>query len=40
MSLRPFLHPQDIWDIEICDPMDCGPPGSTVRVFLQDRILE
>ena len=23
-----------------CDPMDCGPPGSSVRGILQARILE
>ena len=24
----------------LCDPMDCGPPGSTVYGILQERILE
>ena len=24
----------------ICDPMDCSPPGSTVHGILQVRILE
>ena len=24
----------------LCDPMDCSPPGSSVRGFLQARILE
>ena len=24
----------------LCDPMDCGPPGSSVRGILQARILE
>ena len=24
----------------LCNPMDCSPPGSSVRVILQERILE
>ena len=24
----------------LCDPMDCSPPGSSVHVILQARILE
>ena len=24
----------------LCDPMDCGPPGSPVHEILQARILE
>ena len=24
----------------LCDPMDCSPPGSSVRGILQARILE
>ena len=24
----------------LCDPMDCGPPSSSVRGILQARILE
>ena len=24
----------------LCDPMDCGPPGSSVHRILQARILE
>ena len=24
----------------LCDPMDCSPPGSSVRAILQARILE
>ena len=24
----------------LCDPMDCSPPGSSVREILQARILE
>ena len=24
----------------LCDPMDCGPPGSSVHGILQARILE
>ena len=24
----------------LCDPMDCGPPGSSVQEILQARILE
>ena len=24
----------------LCDPTDCGPPGSSVRGILQARILE
>ena len=24
----------------LCDPMDCSPPGSSVRGILQERILE
>ena len=24
----------------LCDPMDCGPPGSSVRVIFQARMLE
>ena len=26
--------------LSLCDPMDCSPPGSSVRVLLQARILE
>ena len=26
--------------VRICDPMDCSPPGSSVHVILQARILE
>ena len=28
-----------IW-IQICDPMDCGPPGSSVHGIFQARVLE
>ena len=24
----------------LCDPVDCSPPGSSVREILQERILE
>ena len=26
--------------LTLCDPMDCGPPGSSVYGILQPRILE
>ena len=26
--------------LTLCDPMDCGPPGSSVHGMLQARILE
>ena len=26
--------------LTLCDPMDCSPPGSSVHVILQARILE
>ena len=26
--------------VRLCDPMDCSPPGSSVRGILQERILE
>ena len=26
--------------LTLCNPMDCSPPGSSVHVILQDRILE
>ena len=26
--------------VQLCDPMDCGPPGSSVHGILQARILE
>ena len=26
--------------LSLCDPMDCNPPGSSVRGILQARILE
>ena len=26
--------------VPLCDPMDCSPPGSSVRGILQARILE
>ena len=26
--------------LTLCDPMDCSPPGSSVRVIFQARILE
>ena len=26
--------------LPLCNPMDCGPPGSSVHGFLQERILE
>ena len=26
--------------VQLCDPMDCGPPGSSVRGIFQARILE
>ena len=26
--------------LTLCDPMDCSPPGSSVRGILQARILE
>ena len=26
--------------LTLCDPMDCGPPGSSVHGILQARILE
>ena len=26
--------------VQLCDPMDCGPPGSSVRGILQARIVE
>ena len=26
--------------VRLCDPMDCGPPGSSVHGILQARILE
>ena len=26
--------------VQLCDPMDCSPPGSSVRGILQARILE
>ena len=26
--------------VSLCDPMDCSPPGSSVRGILQARILE
>ena len=33
--LVPYDHPQSD-----CDPMDCGPPGSSVHGIPQKRILE
>ena len=26
--------------VQLCNPMDCSPPGCSVHVFLQARILE
>ena len=26
--------------VQLCDPMDCSPPGSSIHGFLQTRILE
>jgi len=28
------------WDAQLCDPMDCSPPSSSVHWILQARILE
>ena len=28
------------WCLTLCDPTDCGPPGSSVHGILQGRILE
>ena len=29
-----------IYSVRLCDPMDCGPPGSSVHGILQARIQE
>ena len=29
-----------VQSVQLCDPMDCGPPGSSVHGILQARILE
>ena len=29
-----------LWHLTLCDPIDCSPPGSSVHVILQTRILE
>ena len=33
-------HAQLLSCIQLCDPMDCSPPGSSVHGILQARILE
>ena len=38
-----FLQSKDAWvpsHIQLCDPMDCSPPGSSVHGSSQPRILE
>ena len=36
------IHPLSVSQscLTLCDPMDCSPPGSSVRGILQERILE
>ena len=31
---------QSVSDVRLCDPMDCGPPGSSVHGVPQARVLE
>ena len=33
-------HECTLSHVRLCDPMDCGPPGSSVSGTLQPRILE
>ena len=33
-----YMHPQSC--LTLCDPLDCGPPGSSVDGIFQARILE
>ena len=49
ISIYPCLHPPIIYlsgakllqsCLTLCDPMDCSPPGSSVRGLLQARTLE
>ena len=40
---KSLMHASAKWlqlYLTLCDPMDCGPPGSSVHGFLQARILE
>ena len=34
------LNSRNVSCLTLCDPMDCGPPGSSVHGILQARILE
>ena len=39
--LSPCVYSQSLQSCPtLCDPMDCGPPGSSVHGILQVRILE
>ena len=44
MQLHPFKHSSQVLVTQscltLCGPMDCSPPGSSVRGILQTRILE
>ena len=39
-KLHLCVHSQTQSRVWLCDPMDCGPPGSSVHGMLQSRILE
>ena len=39
-SLSGVQHPVARSCLTLCDPMDCSPPGSSVRGILQARMLE
>ena len=39
MNIR-VLHLVARLCLTLCDPTDCGPPGSSVHGILQERILE
>ena len=39
-KLHLCVHSQAQSRVRLCDPMDCGPPGSSVHGMLQARILE
>ena len=34
------MHCESLSRVQLCDPMDCGPPGSSVPGIFQERILE
>ena len=34
------IHAQLLSHVQLCNPMDCSPPGSSVHGIIQARILE